>query len=86
LVWLIFPCLFFFLFIPWWAAILCVVGPSLIYILLRYETYSRISKQKQEREHLCLCLCLCFVKRKRRRGRERGICTARFQLNTFILF
>jgi hypothetical protein len=36
LVWLIFPCFFFFLFIPWWAAILCVIGPSLIYVSIRY--------------------------------------------------
>jgi hypothetical protein len=55
LVWLIFPCCFFFLFIPWWAAILCVIGPSCIYISLRYES------ETEDQNVLCIRMMTRFA-------------------------
>jgi hypothetical protein len=36
LVWLVCPCFFLFLFIPWWIALICLVVPTLIAWSIRF--------------------------------------------------
>jgi hypothetical protein len=58
LVWLVFPCFFLFLFIPWWVALICLVLPTAIAWSIRLLIF---------RKHQQIIQKLLFCKFKRER-------------------
>jgi hypothetical protein len=38
-VWLVCPCFFLFLFIPWWAAFICLIVPATIAWVIKYVNH-----------------------------------------------
>lgn len=50
LVWLVCPCFFLFLFIPWWIALICLVIPTLITWSIRFVVDTKEKQQSQSQK------------------------------------